>query len=136
MTRGDSTIQPRSLEPGAWRALYDLLIQPIRGVLPKTRGALLTIVPQGPLLNVSFAALQNAQGRYLLEDYALHYAPAGAVLQFTAPKKRADARTGPMLLVSDPALPTPHHSRSPAAAASGRTQRSRADCAARAGRAG
>jgi CHAT domain-containing protein len=89
----------------AWRALYDLLIQPIRGALPKTPGALLTIVPQGPLLNLSFAALQNAQGRYLLEDYALHYAPAGAVLQYTAPKKRADARTGPMLVVSDPALP-------------------------------
>jgi CHAT domain-containing protein len=73
--------------------------------LPNAPGALLTIVPQGPLLNVSFAALQNAQGRYLLEDYALHYAPAGAVLQFTAPKKRADARTGPMLLVADPAMP-------------------------------
>ena len=74
-------------------------------MLPKAAGALLTIVPQGPLLNVSFAALQNSQGRYLLEDYALHYAPAGAVLQFTAPKKRPNARTGPMLVVADPALP-------------------------------
>jgi CHAT domain-containing protein/tetratricopeptide (TPR) repeat protein len=105
VTRGKSTIPVRTAKPTAWRALYDLLIQPVRGVLPKSPGALLTIVPQGPLLNVSFAALQNAQGRYLLEDYALHYAPAGAVLQFTAPKKRADARTGPMLLVADPALP-------------------------------
>ena len=82
-----------------------VLIQPIREVLPKTSGALLTIVPQGPLLNVSFAALQSPQGRYLLEDYALHYAPAGAVLQFTAAKKRADARTGPMLVVADPSPP-------------------------------
>jgi CHAT domain-containing protein/tetratricopeptide (TPR) repeat protein len=105
VTRGESTIPVRATKPVAWRALYDLLIQPIRSTLPATPGALLTIVPQGPLLNVSFAALQNAQGRYLLEDYALHYAPAGAVLQFTAPKKRADARTGPMLLVSDPAVP-------------------------------
>ncbi len=105
VTRGESTVPVRAARPVAWRALYDLLIQPIRSALPKTPGALLTIVPQGPLLNVSFAALQNAQGRYLLEDYALHYAPAGAVLQYTAPKKRADARTGPMLLVADPALP-------------------------------
>ena len=103
--RGDSTMPVRAARPVAWRALYDLLIQPIRAVLPQTPGALLTIVPQGPLLNLSFAALQNARGRYLLEDYALHYAPAGAVLQYTAPKKRADARTGPMLLVADPALP-------------------------------
>jgi CHAT domain-containing protein len=105
VTRGESTVPVRAARPLAWRTLYDLLIQPIRGALPRTPGALLTIVPQGPLLNVSFAALQNAQGRYLLEDYALHYAPAGAVLQYTAPKKRADARTGPMLLVADPALP-------------------------------
>jgi CHAT domain-containing protein len=105
VTRGESTVPLRTARPVAWRALYDLLIQPIRDALPKAPGALLTIVPQGPLLNLSFAALQNAQGRYLLEDYALHYAPAGAVLQYTAPKKRADARTGPMLVVADPALP-------------------------------
>jgi CHAT domain-containing protein/Tfp pilus assembly protein PilF len=105
VTRGNSTIPTRAAKPVAWRALYDLLIQPVRGALPKTPGALLTIVPQGPLLSLSFAALQNAQGRYLLEDYALHYAPAGAVLQYTAPKKRADARTGSMLVVADPALP-------------------------------
>ena len=105
VTRGDSTVPVRASRPVAWRALYDLLIQPIRGALPKAPGALLTIVPQGPLLNLSFAALQNAQGRYLLEDYALHYAPAGAVLKYTASKKRADARTGPMLVVADPSLP-------------------------------
>ena len=104
-TRGASTIPARAPKPTAWRALYDLLIQPIRSGLPNAPGALLTIVPQGPLLNVSFAALQNAQGRYLLEDYALHYAPAGAVLQFTSSKRRVDARTGPMLLVADPAMP-------------------------------
>lgn len=103
LTRGESTIPARAVRPVAWRTLYDLLIQPIREALPKTPGALLTIVPQGPLLNVSFAALQNAQGRYLLEDYALHYAPASAVLQFTAPKRRSDARSGPMLIVADPA---------------------------------
>ena len=104
-TRGESTIPMRAPTSSAWRGLYDVLIQPVRDVLPTTSGALLTIVPQGPLLNLSFAALQNPQGRYLLEDYALHYAPAGAVLQFTAPKKRPDARTGPMLVVADPALP-------------------------------
>jgi CHAT domain-containing protein len=106
VTRGESIVSIRTARPVAWRALYDLLIQPIRDALPNAPGALLTIVPQGPLLNLSFAALQNARGRYLLEDYALHYAPAGAVLQYTAPKKRADARTGPMLVVADPALPT------------------------------
>jgi CHAT domain-containing protein/tetratricopeptide (TPR) repeat protein len=105
VTRGASTVPLTSPGSSAWRALYDLLIQPVRSVLPRASGSLLTIVPQGPLLNVSFAALLSPQGRYLLEDYMLHYAPAGAVLQFTAPKRRADARSGSALVVADPTLP-------------------------------
>jgi CHAT domain-containing protein len=85
-----------------WRQLYETLIAPIRTELPRTPGALLTIVPHGVLMNVSFAALQSRDGRYLLEDYALNYAPAGAVLQYTAGMRRADARKGSALLVADP----------------------------------
>lgn len=70
--------------------------------LPATRGALLTVVPHDTLTNVSFAALQDPRGRYLLEDYTLHYAPAGALLQFTAAQGRSQPRTGAMLMVSDP----------------------------------
>ena len=99
---GQVTLQGR---PDAWRELYTILIEPVRSALPRQIGSLLTIVPQGVLLNVSFAALQSPRGRYLLEDYTVHYAPAGAVLQFTQPKRRADARTGPMLVVADPVLP-------------------------------
>jgi CHAT domain-containing protein len=89
----------------AWRELYDLLIGPVRALLPASPDALLTIVPHGPLLGLGFAALQGPQGRYLLEDYALHYVPAGALLTFTSTMRRADARTGPILVVADPALP-------------------------------
>lgn len=85
-----------------WRQLYETLIGPIRAELPHTPGALLTIIPHGVLMNVSFAALQSHDGRYLLEDYAIHYAPAGGVLHFTAGMRRADARRGAALLVADP----------------------------------
>jgi len=85
-----------------WRQLYETLIAPIRAELPTTPGALLTIIPHGVLMNVSFAALQARDGRYVLEDYALNYAPAGAVLQFTAGMHSADARKGAALLVADP----------------------------------
>lgn len=85
-----------------WRQLYDVLVGPIRDRLPRTPGALLTIIPHGVLANLSFAALQRRDGRYLLEDYAVHYAPAGAVLQFTAGMRRAGARAGTALLVADP----------------------------------
>jgi CHAT domain-containing protein len=94
-------------KPAVWRQLYDLLVQPVRTHLPRTPGALLTIVPHGPLGALSFAALQNNGGRYLLEDYTLHYVPAGAVLQFTAAKRRENARaSGGVLLVADPAFPS------------------------------
>ena len=105
VTRGSSNVVLQGARLDAWLELYDVLIKPVRDLLPRGTGSLLTIVPQGPLLNVSFAALRSARGRYLLEDYALHYAPAGAVLQFTAPKRRADARSAGILLVADPTLP-------------------------------
>ncbi len=89
----------------ALRELYGLLIAPIRDLLPTSPGALLTIVPHDTLSGLSFAALRDRAGRYLLEDYALHYAPAGAMLQFTALMPQQPPRTGSMLLVSDPAPP-------------------------------
>jgi CHAT domain-containing protein len=90
----------------AWTALYDLLIKPVRRSLPRQPGALITVVPHGPLSALAFAALQDARGRYLLEDYTLHYVPAGAILQFTAARRHAESRSGRVLLVSDPVPPT------------------------------
>ena len=104
-TRGDSQIAVSARNPRTWRALYDLLIAPIERDLPRTPGARLTIVPYGPLLDVPFAALRDARGRYLIERYTIHSVPAAAVLQFTAAKVRADARGGSVLLVGDPAGP-------------------------------
>jgi CHAT domain-containing protein len=93
------------VQPAIWRELYDLLIRPIRTALPTSPGALITVVPHGPLAALSFAALQNERGRYLLEDYALHYVPAGTVLQFTASRIKAGARSGSVMLVADPSAP-------------------------------
>jgi CHAT domain-containing protein len=73
-----------------WRELHELLITPVRAYLPKTADALVTIVPHGPLAQLSFAALQDEQGSYLLERYTLHYTPAVGVLAYTA--KRRDER--------------------------------------------
>jgi CHAT domain-containing protein/tetratricopeptide (TPR) repeat protein len=103
-TRGANTI---GLTPTskAWRQLYDLLVKPVRGSLPRSTGALLTIVPHGPLSALAFAALQDERGRYFLEDYTLHYVPAGAVLQFTAARRQKDSRSGRMLMVADPVPP-------------------------------
>lgn len=89
----------------AWHELYGYVIAPIAPALPTAPGALLTIVPHGPLLSLSFAALPNARGRYLLEDYTLHYVPAGALLTYTASRRRPDARSAPLLAIADPLPP-------------------------------
>jgi CHAT domain-containing protein/tetratricopeptide (TPR) repeat protein len=104
-TRGADAFNLQTPDMRAWRELHDLLIQPVRDALPRARGSLITIVPHGPLLNLSFAALQDARGRYLLEDYTIHYAPAASMLQFTSARARPAGRTGDMLFVADPALP-------------------------------
>jgi CHAT domain-containing protein/tetratricopeptide (TPR) repeat protein len=83
-----------------FRELYGLLIRPIRQYLPAGNDGLLTIVPHGPLFRVSFAALQDEKGQYLIERYRVHYTPAVGVLQFTA---RADAAAPKQaLLIGDP----------------------------------
>lgn len=104
-TRGAAAVTLATPAPAPWRELYDRLIKPVRAALPRTPGALLTIIPHGPLGAVAFAGLQDGRGRYLLEDYTLHYAPSGTALQFTAAKRRGDSRTGSILLVADPAPP-------------------------------
>jgi CHAT domain-containing protein/tetratricopeptide (TPR) repeat protein len=104
-TRGAASISVQVQGSRAWRELYQLLVKPVRSALPRSRGALLTIVPHGPLGALAFAGLQDERGRYLLEDYAVHYAPSGAALQVTATHTRAGARRGPMLIVADPVPP-------------------------------
>src|SRR5215213_4607001 len=61
------------------RRLYDLLIKPAEGQL---RGVhKLRIVPDGTLWNVPFQALHQGPRGYLLEQYAVVYAPSLSVLR-------------------------------------------------------
>jgi CHAT domain-containing protein len=92
----------------ALRALDGLLIQPIRRLLPPESGSLLTIIPHGPLFLLSFAALQNPAGQYLIEHHAIHYVPAGVVLQLAEEHKIASPPVDDRyLLVADPRTPPP-----------------------------
>jgi CHAT domain-containing protein/tetratricopeptide (TPR) repeat protein len=61
------------------RELYDLLLGQTREQLVGKRS--LIIIPDGVLWGLSFQALMPAQGRYLLEDYAISYAPSLTALR-------------------------------------------------------
>jgi CHAT domain-containing protein/tetratricopeptide (TPR) repeat protein len=102
-TRGGGRLLMGGGGARAWRQLHDLLIAPVRARLPRAAGSRLTIVPHGPLFLLSFASLRDAQGRYLIEDHALHYAPSAAVLQMTARRSRAAGVPGPRVFMADPA---------------------------------
>ena len=70
--------------------LYDLLLSPARAELKGKQT--LVIVPDGALWELPFQALLNTQGRYLIEDHALSYAPSLTVLREMSKlrKKKAD----------------------------------------------
>ena len=105
--RGGDTIHMDESAKRAWRELYGVLVRPVRQWLPGAAGSRLTVIPHGPLLRASFAALLDDQDRYLVARSALHYVPAAAVLEFTERRKRQVAgRPARYLLIADPtALP-------------------------------
>jgi len=71
-----STNHPGFRQSG--RELYDLLVKPAESYLMgKTT---VCIVPDGPLWNLPFQALQSGRDRYMLESYAIYYAPSLQVL--------------------------------------------------------
>ncbi|HEY6308383.1 MAG TPA: CHAT domain-containing tetratricopeptide repeat protein [Candidatus Angelobacter sp.] len=104
-TRGGAALVLESAHRRNWRELYKLLVEPVEGWLPAKPGSLLTIEPHGPLLMLPFAALEDKNGRYLLERFSLHYTPAVSVLQFTE-KKQKESRQLPShyLLIADPSV--------------------------------
>lgn len=61
------------------RKLYDLLVKPAEEQLRDVRR--LCIVPDGALWNLPFQALHQGARGYLLEQYALFYAPSLSVLR-------------------------------------------------------
>jgi len=102
--RGGGELMLSAHKSDSWRELYKILIEPVHDSLP-TRGSHLTIVPYGPLFLLSFAALQDAQGHYLVENYALNYAPSLGVLRLTGQRKQQLGHREPSyLIVADPQI--------------------------------
>jgi CHAT domain-containing protein/tetratricopeptide (TPR) repeat protein len=100
--RGDALVAEGRKPIHAWRELHDLLIRRVLQFLPRARGSLLTIVPHGPLFRLSFAALVDAGGTYLIERYAVHYVPSGGSLLYLRPRQTTADSPARYLLVADP----------------------------------
>jgi CHAT domain-containing protein/tetratricopeptide (TPR) repeat protein len=102
---------PRPLPPGdlhrVLRRLYDALIAPVEAWLPRDPERLVTIVPHGPLFLVSFAALTDPHGRFLVEHHTLSYTPSVGVLHYTRHElpQPASAASQRLLIVGNPTMP-------------------------------
>jgi len=91
--------------------LYRLLIEPIVEFLPKNPDDRVTFSPQGPLLLVPFAALQDQNGKYLIEKHTITTTPSARVLALTQTLKSQRGRVAPSgpasaLIVGNPVMPS------------------------------
>jgi CHAT domain-containing protein/tetratricopeptide (TPR) repeat protein len=99
------TAQTKSLQQ-----LHQLLIQPIADQLPTDPNQRVVFIPLGALFLVPFPALQNAQGKYLIEQHTLQTAPSIQVLgQVAALKPQQQGRRNTphsSLVVGNPTMPS------------------------------
>ena len=85
---------PRALS----KQLYDALVSPIAS---RIKAKCLIIVPYGALHYIPFQALHDGR-EYLIERYAISYAPSATVLSFTKKKKSAGNKKA--LIIGNPTL--------------------------------
>jgi CHAT domain-containing protein len=85
--------------------LYQLLVAPIAKHLPKREDERVIFIPQQELFAVPFPALQDANGRYLIEKHPILTAPSIQVLQLTARQQRIPSTNKDVLLVGNPIMP-------------------------------
>lgn len=89
--------------------LHRLLIAPIADLLPSNPDAEVVFIPQGELFMVPFAALQDVNGKYLIESHTLLNAPAIQVLDLAHQLKANQAaghRFNAALVVGNPTMPS------------------------------
>lgn len=85
------------------RKLYDLLLKPAEQQLQGKTS--LCFVPDGILWDIPFQALEPRDGHYLLEDYAISYAPSLSVLSEMSARKKTDPTSASLLAFGNPIMP-------------------------------
>ncbi|NEQ34091.1 MAG: CHAT domain-containing protein [Leptolyngbya sp. SIO4C5] len=103
-----------SAQAAQLQQLYQILIDPIADLLPIDPNAKVVFVPQGSLLLVPFAALQDADGTYLIEKHTIVTVPAIQVLGLAdrvgairdRPSYRMPQQTNNALIVGNPLMPS------------------------------
>lgn len=90
--------------------LHQILIEPIADLLPKNPSDRIIFIPQGELFLVPFAALQDKEGKYLIEKHTILTAPSIQVLDLTRKQRQrvANSTAKNVLVVGNPSpMPKP-----------------------------
>jgi CHAT domain-containing protein/tetratricopeptide (TPR) repeat protein len=95
--------QPNQLK--RLQKLHQLLIAPIADDLPSDPNARVIFIPQSSLFLVPFPALQNPDGKYLIEQHTILTAPSIQVLELTH-KQRRNLSGTTALVVGNPTMPS------------------------------
>jgi CHAT domain-containing protein/tetratricopeptide (TPR) repeat protein len=84
--------------------MHQLLIQPIADLLPTNPNNRVIFIPHESLFLVPFVALQDAAGKYLIEEHTISLAPSIQVLEIT--HKQRDRIMGKgVVVVGNPTMP-------------------------------
>lgn len=84
------------------RELYQLLIEPVAKELQNVRTV--CIVPDSFLWTLPFQALTTKRGNYLVEQYALYYAPSLSVLHEMNDRSRQTITNGSLIAFGNPVI--------------------------------
>jgi len=91
------------------RRLYELLIKLVADLLPKQETEKIVFIPQESLFFVPFPALQDEDGKYLIEKHTILTAPSIQVLDLTHKQQvgHTDGKIlpGDVLVVGNPTMP-------------------------------
>lgn len=99
-------------QPERLKQLHQWLIEPIADLLPTEPNAPIIFIPQDFLFSVSFAALQDTSGQFLIEKHTILTAPAIQILDLThqqqqrlTAQQRKPLQGKDVLVVGNPTMP-------------------------------
>ncbi|HIK51809.1 MAG TPA: CHAT domain-containing protein [Oscillatoriales cyanobacterium M59_W2019_021] len=99
-----TTIESPNTPDPRLQQLYQFLIEPIADLLPADPNAHLAFIPHRELFLVPFAALQDPNGHYLIENHTVLSSPSIQVLGVTDTTRGASPGGNP-LVVGNPTMP-------------------------------
>ncbi|MEB3336089.1 MAG: CHAT domain-containing protein [Leptolyngbyaceae bacterium] len=107
VARAIAQLEARQSKTSRLQELHQILIQPISDLLPTDPQAQVIFVPQGALFLVPFVALQDREGKYLIEKHTIRTAPAIQVLNLThqQQQKVRQAKLQDVVIVGNPTMP-------------------------------